>query len=63
RPDRAALLARAAVASGVHAVFIECHPDPSSAHSDGATQLPLEQAPALLEELAAIRNALQPAGV
>lgn len=31
RPERAPLLARAAVAAGVHAVFIECHPDPEAA--------------------------------
>lgn len=58
RPERAALLARAAVAAGVHAVFIECHPNPESASSDRATMQPLERIPHLLRELAAIRAAM-----
>jgi 2-dehydro-3-deoxyphosphooctonate aldolase (KDO 8-P synthase) len=58
RPERAALLARAAVAAGVHAVFIECHPDPPRALSDASTVQPLASIPVLLEELAAIRDAL-----
>ena len=58
RPERAPLLARAAVAAGVQAVFIECHPDPAKALSDGATQQPLERVPGLLKLLAAIRDAL-----
>ncbi|MHC4908666.1 MAG: 3-deoxy-8-phosphooctulonate synthase [Planctomycetota bacterium] len=58
RPERAALLARAAVAAGVHAVFIECHPDPSRALSDGSTVQPLDRIPSLLAELAALRNVL-----
>lgn len=58
RPDRAPLLARAAVAAGVHALFIECHPSPKDAWSDASTTLPLESIPALLESVCAIRNAL-----
>ena len=58
RPDRAPLLARAATAAGVHALFIECHPEPARAVSDAATQLPLADMPALLERVAAIRAAL-----
>ena len=46
--ERAGLLARAAVAAGVDALFIECHPDPSRAASDASTQQPLEALPALL---------------
>ncbi|MDQ7014613.1 MAG: 3-deoxy-8-phosphooctulonate synthase [Planctomycetota bacterium] len=57
RPERAPLLAKAATAAGVHALFIECHPDPASAASDGATQQPLDSVPALLRQVAAIRNA------
>lgn len=57
RPERAPLLARAATAAGVHALFIECHPDPSAAQSDGATMLRLDAVPALLREVAAIRRA------
>ena len=60
RPERAPLLARAAVASGVQAVFLECHPDPGAALSDGATQLPLAQAGGLLRRLRAIHQATDP---
>jgi 2-dehydro-3-deoxyphosphooctonate aldolase (KDO 8-P synthase) len=59
RPERAALLARAAVAAGVHALFIECHPDPPRALSDASTQQPLEAMPQLLREVVAIRAALE----
>ena len=59
RPDRAPLLARAATAAGVHALFIECHPCPADAHSDGATQLPLEDIPQLLATCAAIHAAMK----
>ncbi|RPG22740.1 MAG: 3-deoxy-8-phosphooctulonate synthase [Phycisphaera sp. TMED9] len=58
RPDRAALLARAAVAAGVEAVFLETHPDPPSARSDRATVLPLEEAASLIRSLTGIREAL-----
>jgi 2-dehydro-3-deoxyphosphooctonate aldolase (KDO 8-P synthase) len=47
-------LARAAVAAGVDAVFLECHPQPTLARSDAATAMSLEQLPALLAQLAAI---------
>jgi 2-dehydro-3-deoxyphosphooctonate aldolase (KDO 8-P synthase) len=59
RPQRAPLLARAAVAAGVQAVFIETHPHPDQARSDASTMLPLEQAAALLGELAALRAAMK----
>lgn len=55
RPERAAPLARAAVAVGVHAVFMECHPEPSRAMSDAATSLRLEDAAALVGALARLR--------
>ncbi len=58
RPDRGPLLARAAVAAGVHAVFIECHPDPSKAWSDGATQLKTEAMPGLLRTLGSVHASL-----
>ena len=47
-------LARAAVAAGVDAVFLEVHEDPARALSDAATSLPLAELPALLAALAAI---------
>ena len=51
-------LARAAVAAGADGVFLEVHPDPPHALSDAATQLPPEQAEALLASLVAVRKAL-----
>jgi 2-dehydro-3-deoxyphosphooctonate aldolase (KDO 8-P synthase) len=56
----APVLARAAVAVGVAAVFIECHPDPDHAPSDGATMLPLRAMPALVERLAAFDRLSKP---
>jgi len=47
-------LARAAVAAGCDAVFMEVHEDPDRALSDGATSLRLDDLPWLLAELAAI---------
>jgi 2-dehydro-3-deoxyphosphooctonate aldolase (KDO 8-P synthase) len=47
-------LARAAVAAGVDAIFIETHEDPESALSDGPNMVPLDEMPALLAELVAI---------
>jgi len=52
-------LARAAVAAGADAVFMEVHEDPSRARSDGATSLPLADLPGLLRELVAIDRALR----
>jgi 2-dehydro-3-deoxyphosphooctonate aldolase (KDO 8-P synthase) len=47
-------LARAAVAAGCDAVFMEVHDDPSRALSDGATSLSLAEVPALWRQLVAI---------
>ena len=47
-------LARAAVAVGVAAVFIETHPDPDTAPSDGPNMVPLGDMAALMADLAAI---------
>jgi len=57
RPERSALLARAATAAGVHALFLECHPEPARALSDSATVLPLERVRDVLGACAAIRRA------
>jgi 2-dehydro-3-deoxyphosphooctonate aldolase (KDO 8-P synthase) len=62
RPDRGPLLARAAVAAGVHAIFLECHPEPSKASSDASTMLPLQQVPAILRTLVSIRASMQSSG-
>jgi len=47
------MLARAAVAVGVAAVFIETHPDPDNAPSDGPNMVPFAEFPALIETLLA----------
>ncbi len=56
RPERAPLLARAAAAAGVHALFLEVHPDPAHAISDGATQMRIPAALELLEQVGRIRS-------
>jgi 2-dehydro-3-deoxyphosphooctonate aldolase (KDO 8-P synthase) len=48
------VLARAAVAAGVAGVFIETHQDPDNAPSDGPNMVPIDQMPALLEDLISI---------
>jgi len=45
------VLARAAVAVGVAGLFMETHPDPDRALSDGPNAVPLKHMPALLESL------------
>lgn len=44
-------LAKAAVASGCHLLFIESHPDPAQAKSDSTTVFPFDALSALLEDL------------
>lgn len=46
-------IARAAVATGIAGVFIETHPDPDNAPSDGPNMVPLDQLGALLDQLIA----------
>ena len=49
-----AYLARAAIAVGVAAIFIETHPDPDNAPSDGPNMVPLSKMPGLLKQLTTI---------
>lgn len=49
-------LARAAVASGVDSIFMECHPTPDKALSDKHTVYPFDQLGDLLDSLIAFRN-------
>ncbi len=51
-------LARAAVAVGVDGLFLEVHPDPDRAPSDGPNMIPLEALPPLLETLRRVREAV-----
>jgi len=56
QPRMIETLARAAVAVGVDGLFIETHPDPSKALSDGANMLNLSLLEGLLEKLVALRK-------
>jgi 2-dehydro-3-deoxyphosphooctonate aldolase (KDO 8-P synthase) len=51
-------LARAAMAVGVDGLFMEVHPDPEQALSDGPKMVPLHRLEALLRQLPAIRAAV-----
>jgi 2-dehydro-3-deoxyphosphooctonate aldolase (KDO 8-P synthase) len=50
-------LALAAVAAGAQGVFLETHPDPDRAPSDGPNMLPLDQLPALVDRILSVWNA------
>ena len=52
-------LARAAIAVGVAAIFIETHPDPDNAPSDGPNMVPLSKMPDLLKQLIEIDNLIK----
>jgi len=54
RQEFIATLARAAMAAGADALFLEVHPDPDHAKSDAASQLPLSVAGELLEKCMAV---------
>ncbi len=51
-------LARAAIAVGVDGLFMEVHPNPDKALSDGPNMVPLHRVEPLLRQLLAIRSAL-----
>ena len=55
-------LARAAVAAGADGLFLEIHPDPEKALSDGPNSLPLDALEPLLRTLLAIRSAVEATG-
>lgn len=59
RPALINTVARAGIAAGVDGLFIETHPRPAEAKSDGANMLPLDQLEPLLEKLVRIRRAIQ----
>lgn len=53
------VLARAAIASGADALFIESHPNPAEAKSDSATVFPFDELPKLLEQLRRLHELIQ----
>jgi len=52
-------LARAALAAGADGLFIETHPDPAKAISDGPNQIPLAEMPALIASCLAVWHAVR----
>jgi 2-dehydro-3-deoxyphosphooctonate aldolase (KDO 8-P synthase) len=58
RPEMIETLARAAIAIGVDGLFIETHPEPMLAKSDGANMLRLDLLGSLLEKLVKIRKVI-----
>ena len=56
------VLARAAVASGISGLFMETHPDPEHALSDGPNSWPLDRMPALLETLVELDRVVKARG-
>ncbi|PID91577.1 MAG: 3-deoxy-8-phosphooctulonate synthase [Bacteroidetes bacterium] len=58
QPEMIATLARAGIAAGVDGLFMETHPDPPTAKSDGANMLALEKLDTLLASLVKIREAM-----
>lgn len=59
RPAMIETIAKAGIAVGADGLFIETHPNPSVAKSDGANMLPLEKLEALLEKLVRVRAAVK----
>lgn len=55
-PELIETIARAGIAVGVDGIFMETHPDPTNAKSDGANMLPLQKAEQLLSRLVRLRQ-------
>jgi len=58
RPELISTIARAAVAAGADGIFIETHPDPTQARSDGTNMLRLDLLESVIETLVRLRKAL-----
>ena len=59
KPEMIGMMAKAGVAVGVDGIFMETHPDPSRALSDGANMLPLDRVERLLGDLVGIKENTQ----
>lgn len=57
-PQLIGTIAKAAIATGADGLFIETHPNPASAKSDGANMLQLDKLKGLLEQLVRLRKAI-----
>jgi len=58
QPEMISTIAKAAIATGADGIFVETHPNPAIAKSDGANMLPLNQLEELLKVLVKIRKAV-----
>jgi 2-dehydro-3-deoxyphosphooctonate aldolase (KDO 8-P synthase) len=58
RPELIETIAKCGIAAGADGLFIETHPDPSKALSDGANMLNLKDMDELMRKLVLIKNAL-----
>ena len=58
QPQLIETIAKAAIASGVDGIFLETHPNPSQAKSDGANMLALDQLEDLLKKLVRLKKAI-----
>lgn len=58
KPEMIETIARAGIAAGVDGIFIETHPSPETAKSDGANMLPLDQLEELLTKLLELRKTI-----
>ena len=58
KPELIGLIAKAGIAAGADGLFMETHPDPAHAKSDGANMLPLHLVEPLLRQLVALKEAL-----
>ena len=58
RPEMIETIGKAAISVGADGIFIETHPDPSVAKSDGANMLKLSEMDKLLNKLVAIRKTI-----
>ena len=58
KPELIGLIAKAGIAAGADGLFMETHPDPAHAKSDGANMLPLHLVEPLLRQLIALKEAL-----
>ena len=61
-PELIETIARAGIAVGVDGLFMETHPEPCKAKSDGANMLPLDLLEGLLTRLVCIRQAVMSLG-
>lgn len=58
KPQLIETIAKAGIAAGADGIFLETHPNPSEAKSDGANMLPLDQLEELLTKLVRVRKAV-----